>query len=67
MKVIRISLKHIHHIVFSPIFSAEKFAKFKHTLKSFQKQKKKQGSNSKQEFSSFPFASTPNPKTQQEV
>jgi hypothetical protein len=37
MKVIRLSLKHIHHIVFSPIFSAAKICKIQTYPKKFPK------------------------------
>lgn len=45
MKVIRISLKHIHHIVFSPIFSAEKICKIQTYPKKFPKTPKNKRKN----------------------
>jgi len=45
MKVIRLSLKHIHHIVFSPIFSAAKICKIQTYPKKFPKTPKNKRKN----------------------
>jgi hypothetical protein len=45
MKVIRLSLKHIHHIVFSPIFSAAKICKIQTYPKKFPKTPKSKRKN----------------------
>jgi hypothetical protein len=72
MKVIRISLKHIRHIVFSPIFSAEKICKIQTYPKKFPKTPKNKRKN---KAPPIPNKSSPpsllqapqNPKTQQGV
>jgi len=63
MKVIRISLKHIHHIVFSPIFSAEKICKIQTYPKKFPKTPKNKRKNKAPQFQTrvllLPFCKHP--------